>query len=286
MASVPSSPITSRAPQVEFTNRFVQPPSNLYVFRDDQLFLRSQTPFASTVLFLRARLLTPKGDIITLEFNHVTSTTAFEPTLTTHDIQEGFLVGLTVHSDPTLFSRGEVYAVVGITRGGADPPAVTQLLCADYIEGLKGPSWPQGGIRSSVEGPGNIAGVLQSDPAAGDEFGITINDRTRSRLISGFFTLTTDATALTRRFTLELLSGGGVVVEAVANDTQPASSTRFYLVGHWGTAPAAIEDRILVNWPQDVIMSGLDTLRTNTFRLQAGDDYSVIRLLSEQWLEE
>ena len=285
MADLISSPITSRAPVVEFTNRFVQPPSNLYVFRDDKLFLRSHSPFPSLGLFLRARLLTPAGEIVTLEYGHTTSSPSRTPLLTTHDIPEGFLVGVTVHTADTIFTRGDVYVVCGITRGGDAPGAITQILAADYIEGVKGPAWPVGPIRSSVEGPGLLAGVEQADSVAGAEFEITIPVRSRVRLISAFFTLVTDATAADRRVTFEYLAGGFVVLTALAQTTQPASTTRFYPLAHWGAPGFAVDDRITVNWPDHVIMSGGDTFRTFTFNMQAGDNYGAPLWLQEEWLQ-
>ncbi len=286
MAELKSSPITSRAPVVEFTNRFVQPPSNLYVFRDDQLFVRSQSAFASVALFLRARLLTPAGEIVTLEYSHTTSDTIRAPLLTTHKIPEGFLVGLTVHTSTTLFARGDVYVVCGITRGGDAPGAITQILAADYIEGVKGPSWPAGPIRSSIEGPGLLSGVQQANPLGGVEFEVTIPDRSRVRLISGFFTLVTDANVADRRVTFEYLADGLVVCVAVAEVVQTASTTRFYTLAHWGTGTGSLDGRILVNWPSNLIMPGGDVFRTATFNFQAGDNWGRPLWFQEEWLEE
>ena len=286
MASAASSPITSRPPKVEFTNRFVQPPSQLYVFRDDQLFLRTHSQFALVDLFLRARLLTPDGEIVTLEYKHTTSATTRLPKLTTHDIAEGFLVGLAVIGDPATFARGDVWATVGITRGGGVPGSITQILAADYVEAVKGPSWPAGGVHSSVSGPGGINAVLQTDPAAGAEFSITIPNRARQRLVAGLFELVTDGTAANRRFTLEHTTVSGVLVRTLAVATQPASTTRTYSVGHWGDSAGLIGTTEMVNWPDHHLMIGSDFLRTVTTNLQAGDDYAAPQLLLEEWLEE
>lgn len=286
MSSAISSPITSQPPQVEFTNRFVQPPSGLYVFRDDKLFVRSQSRFVSQQLILRARLLTPAGNIATLEYKHETNIASREPTLTTHNISEGFLIGLALVPETATFARGDAYATVGITRGGDEPGSITQVLASDYIEALSGPTFPTGPVLSTVSGRGALNDELQTDPAAGDEFSITIPNRARQRLVSAFFTLVTDGTAADRRFTLELATVGGVMVQTLATASQPASTTRSYSLAHWGESPGLIASTEMINWPDHAFMSGGNFLRTNTANLQAGDNYVAPLLFIEEWLEE
>lgn len=286
MATAGSSPITSRAPQVEFTDRFVQPPTSLYVFRDDLLFIRSQSSSANRELRLRGRILTPAGEIITLDFVHFAGTVSFAPELQAFDLLEGFFLGLAIV--PTILTgrRGEIFVTVGIMRGGTLVPAITQILFSGYIEGAKSQSWPTGTIESSVAGPGRLHAPLGVDPAAGAELTHTVPEFVRWRIISMTFNLVADATAINRLPKIEVEVNAARVALAPADAVQVASTTISYTAGHFGGRGSALGGAMLIPLPEHLILQDGDIIRTVTDSLQAGDNYGAPRFYVEEWKQE
>ena len=286
MATLKSSPITSRSPLVDFTNRFVQPPSPLYVFRDDLLFIRSQSNSANRELRLRGRLLTPDGQIVTLEFVHTTGTDGFNPGQQTFNLQEGFFLGIAIIPLIATGSRGEIFVTVGLTRGGTEVSAISQILFAGYIEGFRSPSWPSLFLESSTDGQGRFLRFASAVPAAGAEISFTLIDNHRTRPICIALELTTDATAINRFVHLDIIEGGTRIALMPPDIIQVASEVRAYTASHHGGLSTALGVVGLIPLPEHLILSEGDVIATSTTNIQAGDQYAAAQMFTEQWLVE
>lgn len=286
MATPASSPITSRPAQVEFTNRFVQPPSSLYIFRDDKLFLRTQSFQTDLILRLRGRLLTPKGEVITLDFAHDTGGFVREPVMGTFDVAEGFLLGIAVTPPLLTLRRGEVFVTAGITRGGEVESTITQILFSGYIEGASSPSWPTGGIVSSTDGQGHLFRRLEADPSAGAEISIAVPANVRWRFISLFFTLVTDTTAANRQVNVEVIKNGTRVALYPANALQSASTTRSYTAGAIPVSQPALGTPTVIAMSEHLLLEEDDALNTVTGNIAAGDDFGLPISYVEEWMQE
>ena len=284
MSPAGPSPITSRPPQIEFTNRFVQPPSNLYVFRDDKLFVVSLSLFASLTFGIRGRLLTPKGEVITIDFTFTTSATIRTPAQVTFDLQEGFLLGLTLVSPLTVLSRGLLYATCGITRGGDPPGAITEILFAGYMEGANAPSWPLTGIESPTSGAGSLRPQNVVDPVAGAEWTLVVPTGVRWRVIGARFVFTTTATAIDRHVRLLVQEGANILMIPGADRVHPASKGFNYNVAANGFPAAATAGIVTIPLPGGLMLQRGMTLRTATVSIQSGDTFTSIWIYVEEWL--
>lgn len=283
MAELKSSTITSRPPEIQFTNRFVQPPSALYVFRDDRLFINSIGPEVNRDLRLRGRLLTPDGQVVTLEYRHVTNNNGNVAKFETFDLQEGHFIGLTVVPAAIVGGRGLIHITCGLTRGGNQVSSITQILFAGYIEGSRAPSWPMLHLESTVEGPGRLTRLASATPSAGAEIGLTVTDGTRSKPITMSFELTTDANAANRRVHMEIVDGTSIVGRMPADAVQVASDTRRYTACAGAFRKTGAGGASLITMPIDLVLGPNDTLRTVTTNLQAGDQFTNAQLYLETW---
>lgn len=283
MAELKSSPITSRAPQIEFTNRFVQPPSALYVFRDDLLFITSIGPEVNRELRLRGRLLTPDGEIVTLEYRHVTNNNGNVAKFQTFNLQEGHFLGLTVVPVDTVGGRGLIHITCGLTRGGSQVSSITQILFAGYIEGSRAPSWPMLHLESTVEGPGRLSRLASATPGAGSEISLAVTDGARSKPLTMSFVLTTGAAVTNRLVHLEIVDGTNIVGRMPADAVHVASTSRRYTAAAGASSSAAAGGAGLIPMPIDLVLGPNDILRTRTTNLQAADQFTNAQLYLESW---
>lgn len=286
MSSSNTSPITSRPPQINFTDRFVQPPSALYVFRDDLLFIRSLSSAGGRTLRLRGRLLTPTGEVLTLDFVHLTAVGTRAPLMETFDLAEGFLLGLAVVPETLATSRGETFVTVGITRGGTAEPAITQVLFSGYIEGVTMQSWPGGKVLSSVEGPGRLLKLVSPDPGAGVDITVTAPANVRWRVMAMGFTFTASATVTTRIVRVDVVVDGAVVARIPANGSHTASQARRYSAAPVSAAAVDTSGALLIPIPENVFLQEGDTIGTSTANLQFDDDFDAPEVYVEEWLQE
>ena len=122
-------------------------------------------------------------------------------------------------------------------------------------------------------------------PAAGASFSLVNSGFFRSRLIGCVFTVTTDANAANRYFTVEkllddntpfLIGAAGLVVTANQSATRFAGSM-FRGVAEWATG-TDIMFPLLPVWFEEG-----ETLKINVAAVQAGDTLTLIRLLFDRY---
>jgi len=283
-----SSPITTRPHVTEFTREFVQPPTNLFIDPDDRLYVEHVSRFVSLAFHVAARVLKPggQGEIIHEEFGLQTAPVGAQFRFEVFPLLEGFLLGVVVHPTFLVTGPGDLYVLVGLLRGNEVRQSATQILCAGYVVGPSGPSWPAGGIESLQSGRGATSLGFTVDPGAGVEISHTVGDLRRGELRAMRFTLVTDATVANRRVLVEVVRSGNIIARTAAALVQTASLTFNYNVAPWGESGDNRNGEILVNFPPGILLSSGDIIRTVTPGLQAGDNYSAALVTMEDWLAE
>jgi hypothetical protein len=268
----------SQWPLVSFATAHVPPPSPLYVQRDDRLIVNCLPSTPSGGLTIRGRLLQPDGHIQAFEVFRDQFGTAYL------DLSEGFLLNITVSGGPSTGSR-QTFCIVALCRGTLGAPVAHAILIAGYLTQTTLLGWPGGPIQSPLEGPGRVYRVIVADPAAGAEISITVPNFRRWRVQSLFATFTTSA-VVGSRYCNWLVDDGASVVFRV-NDTQAvAASGAAYLTlsPGWG-APAGGSGYHYIPLPNHLVLAAGHRIRTSTTYLDAGDQYSSICPLVEEWFE-
>lgn len=289
----------------------VTPPSPLYIQRDDLLVVRSTTALAAAdTLTVTVRLLLPvaespaqpsaqgtppaslpvkagPGYIQIIQTVIKTGTpgnynTAIIP------LAEGFLlgVGITALNAPQL-GLTSVFAYLGRGQVGGNPPIPAYPLITDYVTFSALTGWPNVSKSPALGGLGAISDPTVAAPGAGLDwtFNAQLGVRTRVRGFSALFQ--TSATVATRdvRFSITDASGNQALIFG-AGITQAAGLTWNYSAG-WGlpvvndTATGAL---VSLGVPETDLPDGghMGSVTTN---LQAGDTWSQIRMLIEQWAQ-
>lgn len=287
MASGETWTPSTRGPQVEFTSRFVQPPSALYLSPDDRLYVLTQCVSSAQELALRARVLKPTGEIVRIDHEFETDATARASALEGVDLTEGFLLGVGVFNRGTTIRRGQLWAEIGVLRGLVVSGSFVHSLAAGYIESLSGVYWPGGGNERPLTLPGNLFLEAGTTPGAGNPISETVPTNARRFVRSLTWTLTTDATVANRRCLVRVIDvGPSLMFEVGAATVQAASSTVIYHAVPTGAQVTDGDGRIYIPIPANLVLKQAQVLSVNAANLQSGDQFSAPGVVYEELLEE
>lgn len=284
MASSGPSPITSQPPRFSFTDRFIQAPGQNYIDNNDRLVVEATSSVVATVFRVQLRILRPGEGI--LEWRQDIKIEAFRVTqVSVFALPEGFLLGLDVSTPEIAVGGSWNYAQVGLARGPGGTPDVFHGLAQGYIDGPYSLFWPGGVYRLPSDGVGLSVISPSLDPAAGAEAAVPVRSNAAWLLRNLTITLVTDATAVSRRFGLKVTRSGGTILKTASGTVQNASLTFDYHVASWGESGGDRNGQILVNWPADFRLRAGDIITTETALLQAGDNFSAIRVTVDEWFQ-
>ena len=165
-AARPPYVTATSGPQVTFKFLNVEPPTSVYISRDDLLLFRVWNSVPGVNVGLHVRVLRPDGVLMPNDFptfpssNRVLNSTVL-------NITEGYLLSCAVFAAGATIARGQCFVQVGVIRGGLPGTLIVQGLISDYVVTPQFLTFPGGTFRSSTEGPGVILRVAGSNPAAG-----------------------------------------------------------------------------------------------------------------------
>jgi len=247
----------------------VQPPSGLFISRDDQLVVVIYNAAAGITVDVRARILLPNGEVAPQVWSF-TPTSARARFVQIIEGVEGYLVGLSAAIGSGSPRRGQTFVQVSLGRGPASSPIVLQTLVSDYATPDAAIGWPGGLVRQSVEGPGVLRSVLGTDRAAGVEISEP---------------LVASGAAANRRVHLIVDDATTTLFELAAADLVIAGQTRNFNFIADSFARATQDNEIYVPLPVDVVLFQGWRVRTATTALDAGDNWGPPQLLVEEWIE-
>lgn len=276
--------IISHPNQIQFSIKEVGPPSLLYIGPTDSLQVVLITRVASEIVEIRARIMKPDGDIIPL-VQRLEPTTTLNPNRFTIRLTEGFLLSVT--ADVVQASSGGpiVYCSASITRTPGNQAENFFPLFADYINAEYQAGWPGPVWRAPWDGAGLWRILNGTDPAPGVEVSESVPLRTRWRVAGLSATLTTDATVATRTVRFRINTAGAEVYRAASSITQTASQVIRYLFTDGVPFSSLAAELSVVPIPRQAVLVEGHVLATATLNLQAGDDWSSVRLWVEDWIQ-
>jgi|SRR5215472_8879772 len=263
--------------------RSVNPPSPLYIQRDDVLAFTLIASFNNAVATITGRFLRA-GDGVIIPFattlKQANGDSIAEGTL---QLGEGYLLSVAA-SGANASMRGAMFVQGFLIRGTTSLNPITgvqQVLFADYITQNAPTGWPGGRIINSAESTGRSAIVNGSNPAAGTDFNIpSFSAQTiLFRPIYYTATLTTSATVANRVPTFKV--GGIPQYTITAQTAVAASSTKIFFLAV-GVQPYTDANG---NFFLPLPVMGLDVFQdstlfaTSTAGIQAADQWSAIRVV-------
>lgn len=287
----------------------IDPPTSLYISRDDVLIIQSSTSIvAGETIQVTARLLLPvasrpgqpadspnlppsappsQGANIATFAQVVTPGVSPSSGVVQVPLAEGFLLSLAVQA-ATASSRGQTFVRCWLKRGG---PAIgfgnqVELLLADYCTGAAPIAWPYGRAVYPTEGPGNIFATQVSNPAAGADWTVTVGGGRRWRLQSFAATLVTSASVANRNVRAVLQDGAfHGLWQGAAQQNIPASTTAVVAAAPGQFTSTVDITTVNLPLPSPCIIPAGGVIKVSTLNIQAGDQWAGIWLSVEELLD-
>ncbi len=137
-----------------------------------------------------------------------------------------------------------------------------------------------------IEGPGLLRSLTVANPAAGVDWTQAAPTNGRWFLRGGTATLLTSAAIANRQVALVIDDGASTLFTIEAAAVQAAGATVVYdlIPGDTLTALTATHQPVII--PRDLRLLAGWRVRTSTGLLQAGDQWSAIQLMLEEWIED
>jgi len=255
-----------------------------YFTGEDWLRVTSWNSLASVRVVATGRFLTCAGDVVPLSRDGAANT---DRTAATFSFRpgDGWLQDLSLIVTGAAPVRGQTFVRVDVVRGDSAGAAVLSTLIQGYVTATKRLAWPGSPIEDSLAGQGWMRSFTGTDPAANTEVSETVPTGARWRFLSAVLTLVTDATVANRSVRIFFDDGANVYCRGCAAGVQPASATQVYNIGDTGfnAVADAVTDPVPV--PSGLRLLAGHRIRSSTANIQAGDNYSAIQMLVEEWLE-
>lgn len=268
-----------------FRREGLQPPSDLYVDRDDAIFLTSYNSATSITIHARGTILRPDGRVVPfqVEQSPATDRTA---TTTVQELGEGFLLSCSVFLGSGSAKRGQCYMQLGIARGLGAARFPHRILTQGYIGTAVNLTWPGNRLEQPTEGVGFNRAIVGTNPAANVEILETVPTGARWKFYALRAVLATDANVANRRPSVVIDDGTNIFAVTYHPLTAPASSSvSFDWAQGMRIATTVRSSDDITGLPIALTISGGYRIRTATENLQAGDDWAAPTYMVEEWIE-
>ena len=257
-----------------------------WVTPDDLLIIQIRNALSGAKFALGGRIWNPDDGVKELNLD---MTPTSDRALNTFSLAPyyGFLVSVAIMATAGSPHRGQSLASVLLARPPASAFRSKMALAQDYVTTQYGPFWPGGRQSLGVEGPGMLYSLAVAQPAAGADWTQTVPTGARWLLHGIYATLATSATAGTRNPLLLVDDGTN---RLGAQDT--ALTQGVSLTNDWTWVPGTPTTGLfatpvnVLDLPFPMPMFAGWRIRTVTAALSATDQWSAIRLLVEEWLED
>lgn len=278
--------VKTAAPAVRFLTQAVQPPSNVYVEADDILQCNCASSQTGETVTVSYRLLKASGDLVNGQFS-VSPPNTRAVSQHSEQLAEGFLLSMSCRA-AVATTRGQTFVRLFLTGPELGQSQPSYMLMADYVTTAMAPGHPNGRVLAPSEGPGWIHIVTVSPPAAGLDWlqFLPTNAIWRIETASGNFA--TSAIVATRFLRLDVKNPALTIVSSLdpsgigAND-----NTRMTWAPGVPSVSGLTFKARLAPLPMPTLLSANDSQRlvSNTLNIDAADQWAVIGLTVEEWLD-
>ncbi len=272
---------------VSFLFHGVQPPSPLYVGRDDNLVLEVAGFTQPVTVTVNVRLLRTDGTIVPIQRQLLYTGASGVTQQLVIAMAEGYLLSVTA-SDSGSGQRGGTFVRCFLARGITSPlaPNAAYPLFSDYTTQNHVIGWPGSPMKYPTEGPGRIAPFTQLAPAIGTDWIVTVPNGVRWRVQSIATALATSATVGNRIPRVQHQGLGAFKTwQAPPSVVIPASSVVDVVMASGQGTLNTDGATVTIALPTPFIVGAGDTIRVSTVGLLAGDQWGSINIMLEAWLD-
>lgn len=267
-----------------FRSSDVQPPPGKYIGVDDSLLVQFIHNFGGNPLLVNVRILRPDGTIVSLP-SVIAAVTGRTLKTVTLPLVEGWLLSASVMNSSVVPTTAWEYAALAIVRNPGGAGAQYDTICAGYIDQFFGMSYPQSPNQRQTDGLGAIPRYAVGAPAAGVDWSFTMVATARSRIITFSTSLITSAAAGSRFPTLIIDDGSAILAEIPPVAAQIASLTQVYTWADGVTPQGAVNGVVMLPLPSNLHLGANFRMRMVTAGIQAGDQWSQVNILAQEWCD-
>mgnify|MGYP001577525217 CR=1 FL=1 len=175
----------------------------------------------------------------------------------------------------TLYSSNgnEIYSTSPPISAGTTPGSSLGTLAYQYVANHESQQWES-------EPSNHVRVFVSADPAAGAEIPHTVPANRRWEIQSIFFSLLTSAAAANRVVQLSIDDGANELYRVAPDATiQTANLSCFYNAGPGLSKAGGSANTVTIPLPTPCVLEAGWRIRTITANFQAGDDFSVARIV-------
>ena len=270
---------------IHFAHREVSPATPLYIALEDRLRILVFNSVAAAEVDVELRLQLPDGQVIPWRGQFFPTnnraSNSFE-----QDLAEGFLLDVSVSTPTAAVRAGACYVVLQIIRGTGANAIVMRSLLANYVTTGMAVGWPEGPSGSSVQGQGLAYAFTVANPAAGADWVATVPTGARWLVQFVSAALTTSAAVATRVPQIQIKDAGGTIVWENSGDNTVAGVTNAQYSWAGGVPLQGNNNVNQMPIPDFCYLLQGFTIGPLTPGLQAGDQWSAIRVTVVEWIEQ
>jgi hypothetical protein len=281
--------VLSASALVKFLREGVQPPSPIYMGVDDELQATVQTAGGITGLSLTGRWLRASDGAL-VPFNtpfNLVSASRLNAGIFRMRLGEGFLLSASLGFTIAPIENANIYGTIALSRQPFPSGGFPLLLASGYFGSVKTLSFPNPRMDRPTDGAGRVITIAGATPAAGAEISETVPSGARWRLLAFKATFASSGAAGNRTPSLQRDDGANVFDWSFANIIVAAGQT-FPFVWSNNPIPTLLAGNTLINpftISDSIMMPGGFRIRTNTNGILAGDQWSAITYLVQEWID-
>jgi len=256
-------------------------PSNAVLIQPDDLLVFQINASVAVSVNLAYVILRPDGTVLVTQ--ETFTPTGVPPQLFSRRLTEGLLMSLTVTSAAFFPIDEFIYIAAAIQRPGVIGfQNANRIILCGYVTESYGISYPDTGFQGQWQDKGALTKYNGGTPAAGAEINYSQSLR-RFRIQTLEATLTTSAAVATRSPQLIVTDGTNTTYQSPQGAGQAASLTWTYTWAQLPVAQLQFGTQQLIHYASDQGLGPGDHVQTVTQNLQAGDQWSLVRVSLEQW---
>jgi hypothetical protein len=271
----------SHPADVSFLLQGLQPPSRVYIGVDDQLAITIKSPRQNCSFTVGYRILRTDGLIIPFAQSFFFTPPVNQFVLV--PLTEGFLLSFNITVNAGA-AEAAGYVRADIARqAGSNNPQIYESLVAGYLSTLRALSYPETPPARPTDGRGAIVSITGASPAAGADSVEVVPAGRLWRLMSWRGLFIASATVASRSVTFQIDDGSNNLTREGQNNAITAGQGGQFFVY---STPFNGSDTGLnfFLWNDSAIILGPGfRLKTVTQNIQAGDQWSAIQYLVEEW---
>lgn len=277
-------PLLAPLDSVTWKTAEIQPPSPLYLSRDDGLRVNVFNNHVGMEVEFAGRFLRSDGVVQHLREVLIPDASG---QVNSFDIgvAEGFLLNASLHAHVTFLRRGVTYAALTMTQGSGVALVETTTLIADYLTAESPRSWPPGVFRSPSEGVGNVRVVDYAAqlPAQIVQVGAAVPSLWIPRYVN--VVVVTDATVGNRQLSARYFINGVLSNQWFGQSSMPATTTASFWLSQWGASQVPVGASFFELLPALPALLSTDALYFGIRGAAEGDQITAASAVIEEWVQ-